>query len=50
MKQMLGSLQAVKVEDVNVNIHHLILSNYDVKDQGTTLSLRPYEARVYRMK
>jgi alpha-glucosidase len=43
------SEKPAKVEEVNVDIHNLFLSNYDVKDQGTTLSLQPYEARVYRM-
>jgi alpha-glucosidase len=43
------SVKPAKVKDINVDPHNLILSNYDVKEQAGTLSLQPYEARVYRI-
>lgn len=44
------SVKPVKVKGISVGIHNLILSNYDVNEQETTVNLQPYEARVYRMK
>jgi alpha-glucosidase len=43
------SVKPAKVKDVNVDIHNLILSNYDTNEQEATLVLQPYEARVYRL-
>jgi alpha-glucosidase len=43
------SVKPATVKDVNVEIHNLILSNYDTHEQEATLVLLPYEARVYRL-
>jgi len=46
------STQPVEMEGVSLDYHNLLLNNYEVSPHEPLqkLTLRPYEARVYRMK